>query len=90
MWAVQSNGDYNTPYKNSAFLLFRARHMICLSFTRNGGHVTLLRLPCDSPTTITRRAVPKRFFIHLEPNQLCICVSEVRVRSYMYEDVGVL
>ena len=44
------------------FHWFRARHMICLSFTRNSGRVIVHRLPCDSPTTITWRAVPRRLF----------------------------
>ena len=72
-----------TPLTNAlSFHWLRARHLICLSFTRNGGDAIVQRLPCDSPTTITWRAVPKRLFTHLEPNLLCICVSEPRVRRF--------
>ena len=61
---------------------FRARLMICLSFILVGGRVIVhvrrviaRRLPCG------RHAVPRRLFTNLETNQLCICVSETRVRT---------
>ena len=74
---------YKTPLTNILpFHWFRARHTICLSFiTRNGGCVIVHHLPCDSLTTIKRRAEPRRLFTHFEPNQLCVCVSEMRVRT---------
>ena len=69
---------YNTPY---CLFIGLERVTWYVLVLLDGGRVIVHRLPCDSPTTITRRAVPRRLFTHLEPNQLCICVSETRVRT---------
>ena len=64
-----------TPLTNILpFHWFRVRHITCLSFTRNGCRVLVQRLSHGMQYLVV-------FFNHLEPNQLCICLSEMSRRT---------